>query len=120
MQKRTVTLNKAIYTGFSALELSKLHMARFHYDFVKSKWGEKAELLMTDTDSLSYLITTEDLYKDLKSHQNLYDFSNLASTHPLYSNTNKSVMGKMKDEARGQVLTKFVGLGPKSYRFLSE
>lgn len=118
MQKSWVTLNKAIYTGFSVLELSKLHMMKFHYDYVKSKWGDNAKLLMTDTDSLSYQITTRCVNEDIQDDLHLFDTSSLPVEHPLYSNLNKGVLGKMKDEAQGKLLYKFIGLGPKSYCFL--
>jgi len=120
MQKQVVTLNKAIYTGFSVLELSKLHMARFHYDYVKVKWGDKAKLLMTDTDSLAYLITTADVYEDIKEDLALFDTSNFPPNHQLFSMTNAGVIGKMKDEVKGCILAKFTGLGAKSYCFLGE
>ena len=120
MQKRVITLNKAIYTGFTVLELSKLHMARFHYDYVKNKWGEKAKLLMTDTDSLAYVISTRDVYEDIQDDLDLFDTSNLPKEHPLYSTRNATVMGKMKDEAKGNILCKFSGVAPKSYCFLGE
>ena len=120
MQKACVNLNKAIYTGFFVLELSKLHMAKFHYDFVKEKWGDRAKLLVTDTDSLAYLITTADVYDDLKEDLDIFDTSNLPQNHMLYSRKNASVMGKMKDKVKGQILVKYTGLGPKSYCFLGE
>jgi len=120
MQKSSVELNKAIYTGFTVLEPSKLHMARFHYDYVKRKWGEKATLLMTDTDSLAYLITTADVYEDIKEDLDLFDTSNLPANHFLYSTTNAGVIGKMKDEVKGDILTRYSGLGSKSYCFLGD
>jgi len=120
MQKSVVTLDKAIYTGFSVLELSKLHMAQFHYDYVKVKWGDNAKLLLTDTDSLAYLIKTADVYEDLKDDLSIFDTSNLDPAHSLYSTSNAGVVGKMKDEVKGQILLKFVGLGPKAYCFLGQ
>lgn len=61
-KKSRVVLDKPIYTGFTVLELSKLHMYNFHYGVMMLKYGpEKAKLLFTDTDSLTYQIQTDDL-----------------------------------------------------------
>jgi len=64
MQKLTLVINKPSYAGFAVLELSKLRMYEFHYDVIKAKYGDKARLLFTDTDSLMYEIETDDVYKD--------------------------------------------------------
>jgi hypothetical protein len=61
MEKTTVKLNKPIYLGMTILDLSKTLMYEFHYDYVKPKWGDKAKLLFTDTDSLCYEIETDDV-----------------------------------------------------------
>ena len=66
MEKTTVKFNKPIYLGMSILDLSKTFMYRFHYDYVKPKWGNKSALLFTDTDSLCYEIQTDDFYEDIK------------------------------------------------------
>ena len=115
-KRLTVTLDKPIYTGFTVLELSKLHMYDFHYNHMMKKYGaEKAKLLFTDTDSLTYQVNTQDLYQDMKEDQDLYDTSNYPQEHPLYSIKNKKVIGKFKDETAGLPITEWVGLRPKMY-----
>ena len=59
--KPVLTLNKPIYVGFTALELSKWLMYDLHYNFFKKHFD--AELLFTDTDSLTYEIKSEDVYE---------------------------------------------------------
>ena len=116
LQKVKCYINKPTYVGFSVLELSKLHMYRFHYDCLR-KWYPSAELLFTDTDSLVYQIFTDDLYEDLKSKQEHFDFSNYPKKHTLFNEVNNMVMGKMKDESNGWYITEFVGLRPKMYSY---
>jgi len=116
MEKTTVTLNKPIYCGFSILELSKTLMYDFHYNHIKKKYGDKAKLLFTDTDSLCYEIESEDFYKDIISDIDLFDTSNFPKDHFLFSEENKKVIGKMKmEEAEIGIIREFVGLRPKMY-----
>ena len=62
-------LNRPVYTGFCVLDLSKVLMYSFHYDYIKSKYpGEASTLLFTDTDSLAYLIKTNDIYDDMSKY----------------------------------------------------
>ena len=65
MEKTTIKLYKPIYLGMSILDLSKTLMYKFHYDYVKPKWEDKATLLFTNTDSRCYEIRTDDAYKDI-------------------------------------------------------
>ena len=120
-QRTNVKLNKPIYTGFTVLELSKLHMYEFHFNHMMKKYGaDKAKLLFTDTDSLTYHITTDDIYQDMKQDQELYDTSDYPKEHPLYSPTNKKVIGKFKDETAGIPIAEFVGLRAKMYSIKTE
>ena len=119
MRKLRCLINKPTYVGFAVLELSKLLMYHFHYDFMLQRYpNNAASMLFTDTDSLVYHIQTDDLYADLAEHAEHFDFSNYANDHPLHSGTNKMVVGKMKDEAAGKIITEFVGLRPKMYSYL--
>ena len=70
--KPVLMLNKPIYVGFTVLDLSKWNMYDFHYNFIKKNFD--AELLFTDTDSLTYEIKSEDVYEEFFKH--LFDFSN--------------------------------------------
>ena len=73
--KESLYLNRPSYVGMCILDLSKTLMYDFHYNFIKDKYGKKAKLLFTDTDSLCYEIETKDIYKDLWRDKNLFDNS---------------------------------------------
>jgi hypothetical protein len=115
LKRPSTTLSKPIYVGFTVLELSKLYMYEFHYDVMKAKYGSRAQLLFTDTDSLAYAVKTEDWYADMRGMLHLLDTSNYPTDHPLFSNANKKVIGKMKDETPAEPIEEFVGLRAKMY-----
>ena len=118
MYKKRIVLNKPKYLGMSILDLSKTLMYDFHYNFIKPKYGENVRLLFTDTDSLMYEIKTEDFYKDMTPYcKEWFDTSNYPKDHPLYSDLNKKVIGKMKDECGGKKISEFVGLRSKLYAY---
>ena len=123
MKKTEVYFNKPIYVGQAILDLSKTLMFDFHYNYIRKKYNNKAELLFTDTDSLIYLIQTDDFYHDIrKDITKKFDTSDYYGNHPSGINTdvNKKVIGKFKDEAAGNQITHFVGLRPKLYTFKVE
>ena len=66
MQKTEIYFDKPLYVGQAILDISKTLMFDFHYNYIKPKYGKKAELLFTDTDSQMYEIKTKDFYKDIK------------------------------------------------------
>ncbi|KFM68525.1 hypothetical protein X975_13710, partial [Stegodyphus mimosarum] len=116
--KNCVSLNRPIYVGFVILELSKYHMYNFHYNHIKKQYGERAKLLFTDTDSLTYEILTEDVYRDMSFHMHLYDMSDYPKTHALYSISNKKKIGCFKDEMSSKAILEFIGLRAKMYSLL--
>ena len=121
MGKTKLKFDKPVYLGMSILDLSKTLMYEFHYEYVKQKYGDKAKLLFTDTDSLMYEVETEDFYKDIAPDvQSWFDTSNYPKEHPSGIKTveNKKVIGMMKDEVGGKIITKFVGLRAKNYSFV--
>ena len=121
MKKKSLTFNKPIYCGMSILELSKTLMYEFHYKYIKPKYGERAKLLFTDTDSFCYEIETEDFYEDIREDlDKWFDTSNFSQDHPsgIQSNKNKNVPGKLKDEAGGINILGFAGLRAKLYSLL--
>ena len=79
-------LNKPIYVGFSILELSKLFMYKFHYDYVRNKFD--AKLWFTDTDSLVYEIKNKDVYEECFKNRKLFDFSGYPKGSEYYNSTN--------------------------------
>ena len=118
MRKSRLLLNKPVYTGMTILDNSKILMYDFFYNHLKKQYGQRCELLYTDTDSLLLEIKTDDVYKDIKSNENQYDTSDYPKEHPLHSNANKKVLGKMKDECAGTPIAECVCLRPKMYSIL--
>lgn len=94
-------LNKPVYIGQTILDLSKLVMYDFHYNFMRKMYGEKINLLFTDTDSLMYEIETSNLDGDIARNKDFFDLSNYPPNHPLHDKSNKKVVLKFKNETAG-------------------
>ena len=116
--KSVLTLNKPIYVGFSILELSKLLMYNFHYQYVENKFD--AKLLFSDTDSLVYEIKEKGVYEKSFQDKTFFDFNEYPINPKFYDISNKKVLDKMKDEFKGQIISEFVGLKSKMYSLISE
>ena len=83
MKKTKLYFNKPVYLGMSILNLSKFLMYDFHYNYIKTKYGDMAKLLFTDTDSLAYEIKTKDFYKDINLDiEKRFDTSDYQTNHP--------------------------------------
>ena len=82
-------------------------MHDFHYNFIKKNFD--AKLLFIDTDSLTYEINSENVYEKFFKWKDLFDFSNHSNDSNLFDETNNKVIGKMKDEFGGVIVTEIVG-----------
>ena len=110
MHKSRLILNRPVYVRMSILDLTKHLMYDFYYNEMKSEFGERCQLLYTDTDSLLLEIQTEDVYKDMVEQVELYITSDNPKEDPLHSEMNKKVLTKMKDQCAGRPIAKYVGL----------
>ena len=113
--KRTkLYFNKPVSLGMSILVLNKsliydFHF--FHYNYIKTKYGDNAKLPFTDTDSLPYEIKTNDFYKDINTDiEKRFDTSDYPTNHPsgIKTELNSKVLGMFKDEAGGKQLLKLL------------
>ena len=121
MKKIKVKMNKPIYLGLSILEISKILMYEFWYDYMKPKYSDNVKLCYTDTDSFIINIKPKDLYKDIANDvEDRFDTSNYEVYRPLPTGKNKKVIGLMKDELGGKVITEFAALRPKTYSYLTD
>ena len=98
-KKNEVVMDKAIYVGFTILELSKLHMYETYYDTLQPYFSlENIQLHYIDTDAFVLSVNTNDIIKDLKNLEDIFDFSHLDENHEIFSERNKKVIGKFKIE----------------------
>ena len=118
--KETLTLNRPAYVGMCILDLSKTLMYDFHYNYIKEKYGDKAKLLFTDTDSLTYEIEAEDVYQDFWNDKDKFDNSDYPEYSLYFNKVNKKVIGKFKDEAAGVPICEFIGLKSKMYSYMKD
>ena len=117
MKITKVKMNKPIYLEWRILEISKLLMHEFWYDYIKPKYGDNVKLYSMDTDSF---IMNRRFLKDIANDvEKRFDTSNYECDRPLPAGKNKKVIGLMKDELGGRVITEFVALRCKTYSYLT-
>ena len=101
-------------------------MYEFRYDYMKPKYGDNVKLGYTDTDSFIVHIKTEDFYEDIASgvekrfDTSNYEVNGIAFNTPLPTGKNKKVIGLMKNELGGKIMTEFVALTSKTYAYLMD
>ena len=105
--KVTLKLTKSAYVGMHILDLTKVLMYEFSYDYIKKIYSRNSKLLFTDTDSLMYDIISEDVYEDLDKE--MFHFSKYSTKSKYYDYSSKLVVGKMKGETGGITIKEFVG-----------
>ena len=121
MKTTKIKMNKPIYLGLSILDISKTLMYEFWYDYMKPKYGSDVKLCYIDTDSFIMNIKTEDFYKDIANGvEKRFDMSNYEVDRPLPTGKNKKVIGLMKHELGGKIITEFVTVRPKTYSYLTD
>ena len=114
-------MNKPIYLGLSILDISKILMYEFWYDYMKPKYNDNVKLCYVYTDSFVMNIKTKDFYKGTTNDiEKRFDTSNYEVSRPLPTGKNKKVIGLMKDELGGKIITEFVTLRPKTYLYLTD
>lgn len=125
LKQMTLKFDKPIQVGFTVLELAKLKMYDFHYNYMLSKFNKpnQVRICYTDTDSFIYKIETDDVYEDLKNDINdpdskIFDTSDYPSDNSFgFELRNKKLLGAMKDECCGKIIQEFIGLRSKCYSF---
>ena len=119
MKKIKVKMNKPVYLGLPILEVSKPLMHDFWYDYMKPKYAGNVKLCYTDTDTFVMHTKTKYFYKDIADDvEKRFDTSNYECDRLLPKGKNKKVIGLMKDELGGKIMTEFVALRLKTYSYL--
>ena len=119
MKKTKVKMNKPMYLGMSILDISKTLMYKFWYDYFKPKYGDRAKLCYTDTDSFIINIITEDFCNVVEVWHDTSNYDENDKT-PLPIGKNKKVIGLFKGELGGRIMKEFCPLRAKTYLYLMD
>ena len=121
MRKIKVKMNKPVYLGLPILEISKTLIHEIRYDYIKAKYQDNVKLCYMDTDSFIINTKTEDFYEDITNDvERRFYTSNYEVNRPLLKGRNKKVIGLMKNELGGKIMTEFAALRPKTYFYLMD
>ena len=123
MKKTKVKMNKPVYLGMSILDISKMFVYKFWYDYIKPKYEDTAKLCYTETGSFIIYIITKDFFEDIAGDvKKWFDTSNYddIDKRPLPIGMNKIVYGFFKDELGGKIMKEFVALRAKTYAYRTD
>lgn len=117
LSKLNIVMDRPIYAGCAILELSKVVMCKFIYEYLQPTFGKGLKIIYSDTDSIVADIKCENIYEHIRRDaEKYYDTSDLKPDNkhgiPL---VNKKCLGKFKDEMKGEPVESFAGVRPKSY-----
>ncbi|XP_031355166.1 uncharacterized protein LOC116179510 [Photinus pyralis] len=119
LSKTEILFNKPLYVGMAILEISKTRMYDFHYNFMQHQFSDdRLKLLYMDTDSLVYEMLCDDAYDLIRANISRFDTSDYSENN-IYNipRCNGKVLGMMKDELGGRIITDWVALASKMYSF---
>ena len=124
MREVKVHMNKPIYLGMIILDIGKILIYEFLYDYLKLKYKENLNLCYMntdmDTDSSIFNLKTEDWHKDiLNDIEQRFDTSNIETNIPIKQNINKKVLGVIKDELNGYPMEKNYWINAKTLCILA-
>ena len=108
LAKIELKLNQPIYVGFAIMDFRKTLIYDLHYNYIKRKHPDSM-LLFIKTDSLTYQIQTDSLYKDFYINNHLFNFSGYEEDSPFYNEENKREISKMRNHLNKKFIEKFVG-----------
>ena len=109
MRKTQIFINKPVYLSLSILQLLRIAMYWFWYDYVKSKYENYVICFIV-------YIKTDDIYEDLPEDvETRFDTSNYELKRPKSKEKNKKVIGLMKAKLGGKFMKEFVELRTKTY-----
>uniref|UniRef100_A0ABD2VS85 DNA-directed DNA polymerase n=1 Tax=Trichogramma kaykai TaxID=54128 RepID=A0ABD2VS85_9HYME len=107
LSRMTITIDKPVYVGLSVLDISKTLVYRFHYDYMRDRFGSNCKVLYTDTDSLVYEIRKQDVYEVMKSDIHEFDTYDYPADNPFQMprlQENSKKLGLMKDESNSKIM----------------
>ena len=119
LKKTRVKMTKPLYLSMSILDISKILMYKFWYDYISPKYGDRVKLCYTDTDSFIINIKTEDFFEDISNDvkkwfdTSNYDKNQKNDKRPLPIGKNKKVPGLFKYELGGKIITELLHLEQK-------
>ena len=123
MKKTRVKMTKPLYLGMSILDISKILMYEFWYDYISPKYGDRTKLCYAGIDIFIINIKTEDFFEDISNDvERWFDISNYDKNEKrsLPIGKNKKVPGHFKDELGRKIITKVVVLRAKTYACLKD